>query len=159
MCITLIEKTSKHRGVIHRILVDEPYENSAAAYMLLKRSYALLDTDRKWKYDWRYYFISRRTFLRHKRSARGGFWVCHYCGTVIEAKNKITVDHKVPKIKAADPTDSENFVECCAQCNKDKGQDSYENFAHKIGGIPEIEVLTNFNIKDFFLSKLMVIFN
>jgi hypothetical protein len=159
MCITLTEKTSKHTSSINRILEDQPHENSAAAYMLLKRGYALQDIDRKWKYDWRYYFISRRTFLRNKRSERGGFWVCHYCGWVIESKKKITVDHKVPKISVSDPTDSRNFVECCGKCNTYKSSMTYENFVHKIGGVPEIEVLTKFNLLDFLMLKFLVIFN
>lgn len=158
--IVLAERISPRRLALHRICEETPDPNSYAAYMLLKRTYENEDTDRKWKYDWRYYWIARRTFLRNKKKEHGGFWVCHYCGKVIDEKNKITVDHKIPKTCISDPTDSTNFVESCSPCNGQKSGMHYNDYVQRIGGVPEIEKqLTSFNILDFLRWKLFVIFN
>jgi hypothetical protein len=134
------EKISKTQKIRHIIQNDEPiYPRSYSSLLLLNDYYKNLDVEFG-IYDWRYYFIARRTFLRRKKKENGGFWICHYCGEKIykiQERNKIaqknnheliTVDHKNPKEECEDITDSKNFIECCYKCNKNKGNKSYEEF-------------------------------
>jgi hypothetical protein len=134
------EKISKCQKIRHIIFEGSPSNpRTYSSLLLLNNYYKNIDIDYN-DVDWRYYFIARRTFLRRKRKEHGGHWVCHYCGKKIykiQVRNKlyqdnrnelITVDHKVPKDKCDDITDSKNFIECCNKCNIEKDNTSYDEF-------------------------------
>jgi len=134
------EKISKNQKMNHIIFEEVPVNPRAySSLLLLNDYYKNLDIDVD-GFDWRYYFIARRTYLRRKRKEHGGYWVCHYCGKKIykiQVRNKqyqnnrndlITVDHKIPKEECEDITDSNNFVECCYKCNIKKDNMPYDEF-------------------------------
>jgi hypothetical protein len=137
----IIEEKTSNKQKIRHIIYEYDFINSKtySSLLLLNNYYKERDIDFT-KYDWRYYFIARRTFLRRKKKEHGGHWVCHYCGKKIykiQVRNKIyqdnrndliTVDHKIPKEECEDITDSENFIECCNKCNIKKGNTPYEIF-------------------------------
>lgn len=92
------------------------------------------------KYDWRYYYIVRRHFLRSKKKEHGGHWVCHYCGEPVyniqirgkknqgRRRDCITVDHIHPTSKGGPKLDTKNMVECCYSCNQEKKNMPYRQF-------------------------------
>lgn len=138
------EKISKNLKMNHIIFNDTPISpKTYSSMLLLNEYYKNMDIDFD-GYDWRYYFIARRTYLRRKRKEHGGHWVCHYCGRKIykiQERNKlwqknsdelITVDHKIPKEECEDITDSKNFIECCYKCNVKKGNKPYDEFINNI---------------------------
>lgn len=47
-------------------------------------------------------------------------YICQYCGCVETLKNKMTIDHIIPKSKGGKST-FENTVSCCKICNNRKG--------------------------------------
>ena len=132
-------RQSKNTLVTH-VIFDEPWDASTySAKVLLNRDLHWRDCDFDRENDWRYLFIAKRTFLRHKR--KNGQWFCHYCGKIItqmatrnqkwQKKSIVTVDHKDPACGVADKTDSTNFVPCCKKCNQRKGSLPYEEFIKK----------------------------
>jgi 5-methylcytosine-specific restriction endonuclease McrA len=135
------EKISKNKRIVHHIFEEEPNQKSYASYVLLKEYYKQYDIDFSEDKDWRYYFIIRRHFLRKMKKQNGGFWICHYCGkkiTTIQKRNSkdfdeksITVDHKFAISKGGDELDTNNMVECCYECNIEKGVDTYDSFKLK----------------------------
>jgi len=134
----------RHRisnSLLHKhLIIDIPESpKSYSSLILLNRHYRRIDLgfDKKDWRAWRYLFIVKRTFLRHIK--KDGKWDCHYCRKVlyklpVRGTNKqewneiVTVDHVTPACQVEDKTDSSNFVACCAQCNKEKGSMSYEEF-------------------------------
>jgi hypothetical protein len=72
-----IYKNQKIRHIIYECDTINP--KSYSSLLLLNDYYKNLDIEFG-EFDWRYYFIARRTFLRRKRKEHGGHWVCHYCG-------------------------------------------------------------------------------
>jgi 5-methylcytosine-specific restriction endonuclease McrA len=130
------EQIGKNTISNHLIFFDgeiEPY--TLASYVLLKSYYRSLDRE----YDWRYYWIARKHFLRtHKRH---GKWTCHYCGKDIflmdgeDANGKqqlrkcATIDHKIPMSEfEGDRTDEKNWLISCYDCNVDKKSQPYKPF-------------------------------
>jgi hypothetical protein len=124
----------------HTIFFDVNDPSTYAASVLLNDYYKVRDLDWSYKSDWRYLFIAKRIWLRHQK--KDGKWVCHYCGKELfklpkrnrnrqSIKGCVTIDHKVAASKVDDITDSSNFLECCHECNRDKGSMSYEKFINK----------------------------
>ena len=71
------QKTSRNRSIIHEV-PKNPHPKSYAAMLLLTKRLIKKDDSRRYDYDWRYWFIFRRTFLRHRKN-ENGCWNCHYC--------------------------------------------------------------------------------
>jgi hypothetical protein len=138
------EKISNNHKIRHIIYDDEPNNPKVYSSLLLLNDYYKNHDIDFYESDWRYYFITRRTYLRRKRKEHGGYWVCHYCGRKIykiQERNKrwqknrndlITVDHIIPKEDCDDITDSNNFIECCYKCNVKKGNKSYYEFINNL---------------------------
>jgi hypothetical protein len=133
------EKISKHQYLFNIYFndnVDSP--KTLISYLLLKDYYRDLDISMNEEYDWGYYFIVRRHFLRKMNKLNGGYWKCHYCGKVITImqernskslnKNAITVDHKLALANGGDLLDTKNMVESCYKCNHEKEDKSYDEF-------------------------------
>jgi len=139
--IHIKENVSKNRKHYHLIFNETPDSpRSYASAILLRDYYQEKDIDIWYDDDWRYYFIVRRHFLRKKRKEHGGIWVCHYCDKPVHFiqvrgksyqknhKNLITVDHKIAISTGGDELDTNNMVECCYDCNKEKETTPYEIF-------------------------------
>ena len=140
----LIVKRKIHKKLLHRHIFFGDIANNPKTYaasVMLHRHYSSIAEPDRAKEDWRYLFIAKRTFLRHHRNENGN-WTCHYCraekfqmpvrGRNWQKYNKIiTIDHKDPACRCADVTDSSNFLPACAQCNRDKGDKSYEDYTSK----------------------------
>ena len=133
------EKYSSKRNYNHLIINDIPFIKSYASLLLLNNYLKSLDEDYKYQENWHYLFIVKRHWLRKKRKEHNGHWVCHYCNEKIYKMAKkniqnhnisdcITVDHKIPKCKCNDITDTSNFLECCSKCNNEKGDKDYNTF-------------------------------
>ena len=69
--------------------------------------------------------------------------VCHYCGKnhleigflkeELLYKNNLnnnlaTIDHKIPISQNIDKLDTNNWLVCCKNCNKSKGNSDYDTF-------------------------------
>jgi 5-methylcytosine-specific restriction endonuclease McrA len=136
----ITEQIAKNHVHNHLIFLEVNDPSTLASYVLLKNFYRSLDYTVKESKDWRYLFIVKRTFLRHRKSNDG--WTCHYCGKKMTKMSKlggrsfdkscVTVDHKNPAFKCSDKTDSSNFLESCYSCNNKKGSMSYETFINKL---------------------------
>ena len=131
---------SRHWQII-TFVPNDP--STYASYLLLKQQYRKLDIEIKRARDsWHYLFISKRTFLRHRR--KDGIWRCHYCTAKLDRMGKrngrsqhpkmVTIDHVVPALICKDPTDSSNWACCCKRCNTTKGSKSYDVF---VATLPE----------------------
>lgn len=132
---------SKNKKLNHVILDMPLTARTYSASLLLRDYYRDLDIDYNRENDWRYYYIVRRHFLRKVK--RNGHWVCHYCQKPVHnmlirnknrqsIKNRITVDHKIPASECTDILDTSNFLECCYECNRDKGNIPYHEFKARL---------------------------
>lgn len=130
-------KLSKNTVLNHLIMDDPSSAHSYSSLVMMNEHYKELDIDYELEHDWRYYFIVKRTFLRHRKI--DGRWECHYCKKPIykmplrnkrtqNMKDKVTIDHKVPACRCDDVLDTSNFLVSCYKCNIDKSDTSYEIF-------------------------------
>ena len=133
-------KLGRNTYLFHSIFFEVSDPSTYAASILLNDYYKTRDADFNYKNDWRFLFIAKRTWLRHKK--KDGKWVCHYCGRELfklpkrnrkhqSVKDCITIDHKIAACDVDDITDSTNFLESCSRCNRDKGVMNYEKFIKK----------------------------
>lgn len=122
------QKLSRYHTHNHLIFFIPDDPSTFANSILLNNYYHKLDQEYIEEFDWRYYFITKRTFLRHRRV--DGKWICHYCGREIfkmpvrglnkqNVKNCVSVDHKIPISAGGALTDSKNMIVSCFDCNND----------------------------------------
>jgi 5-methylcytosine-specific restriction endonuclease McrA len=57
-------------------------------------------------------------------------WTCHYCRALDIPRDKLTVDHIIPKALGG-PNAKWNRVLCCQRCNVRKSDQTYEEFTGK----------------------------
>lgn len=156
-----ISKKLLHRHIFFGDIVENP--KTYASSIILNRYYDSIQEPERGKHDWRYLFITKRTFLRHHRNENGN-WTCHYCRTEKtqmpvrgqqwqKYKKIITIDHKNPACKCVDKTDSSNFLPCCYQCNRDKGDKPYEEFVSKNFTKDKFRIPREHDLKTIFNNK------
>jgi len=142
--IHIKENVSKNRKHYHLIFNEAPESpRSYASAILLRDYYQEKDIDVWYEDDWRYYFIVRRHYLRKQKKVHGGIWICHYCEKPVHSiqirgksyqkshRSLITVDHKKAISTGGNELDTNNMVECCYACNKEKETTPYEVFYAK----------------------------
>ena len=108
---------SKHR---HNVLVKEPYVESYAALVLLKRYYYSI-VKPEWLV-WLEFRTNHLTIIQNTCELR-----CHYCNKgplIIDANNKnplvATLDHVIPIAKGGEVYNTTNLVVSCYPCNQKK---------------------------------------
>ena len=145
----VIEKLSTKRNMGH-LIFGEVVAKTYASAILLREFYQQRDIEYVRATDWRYYFIVRRYFLRKQRRANNGVWICHYCHKTMteiqprkgrdNSRTAVTVDHKHAVGTGGDRLDSKNMVECCYECNQNKGNQSYESYIKNCNLLPVVIV-------------------
>ena len=157
-----INKKLLHRHVMFGDIADN--SKTYASAIMLHRYYRSIEIKEDHTgNDWRYLFITKRTFLRHHRNENGN-WTCHYCRKELTEmpkrgqhwqnwKKVITIDHKKPACECENKLDSKNFLPACSQCNKDKGSMSYEKFTSKNFTKPKFSLPREHDLKTIFCEK------
>ena len=156
-----INKKLLHRHLFYGDVANNPKTHASA--IMLHRYYRSIEAPEVGKDDWRYLFIAKRTFLRHHRNEQGN-WTCHYCRkefTQLPVRGQswqnyrkiITIDHKEPACRCEDKTDSRNFLPACSQCNRDKGDKSYEDFTTKRFTTDKFRIPREHDLRTIFNNK------
>ncbi len=126
------EQISNRKRINHIILTPTPHIKSYAALISLNDYYSSLDREILEEMDWRYLFIFKRTWLRHRKDDNGNH-TCEYCGRTDlkigprkshpgkNQKSYITLDHIMPLSKGGGKFDTNNFAKACFNCNTKKG--------------------------------------
>ena len=128
-------KISTNCSEKHFILSEPEILSSYAAYILMKQNFKRLDREYQEKFDYRYYYIVKRRFLREEKRKNKGKWICHYCDQEVfksldsnTLPNSLTIDHKNPISKGGSKIDTNNMLISCFKCNTKKRDIPYEEF-------------------------------
>ena len=135
-----IKKSAKIFDVIYN---EDANIKSIASLILLNDYYKHMDVDliNDKKNLFKYLRLRHKFLLKTKK--KNGDLVCHYCGKnhleigflkeELLCKNNLnnnlaTIDHKIPISQNIDKLDTNNWLVCCKNCNKSKGNSDYDTF-------------------------------
>ena len=134
---------SKHK---HFLFVEYNYYKRYALIiklaLLFNKNYNSVKIYRDYKYHGNVVVVGLRYYGRNVRRRTNGYakdWVrsnpnskCLYCGVNLTRKNA-TVDHIIPVSKGG-INSKVNFVICCEDCNRERGDDNFYSYLKKKSG-------------------------